>query len=302
MLDLAVKYKKGILVSTYLLSSMFTTVINKYVVSVIRIQMIFFYLGVQSFIITLILFTLSLFNLVHIRRITLNRLLLWLPCSILLTLMIYTGAKSMEVLPISLFTLFKNFSIILIAIGENFLYNIRMDRYTLVSFLCMLISSSISEYSDFVVDLYGMIWILLNITSSASYIILFKYVLDTEKASNNECIFYNNLLSIPCLLLCSLLFEKIDSRLLNLNRTSLKILGISVISSLCAFFIAYSTTLILKNLSSTTFAFLGAMNKLLVSFSGIVFIGEKNVNIFKISSIVLGSLGSLVYIRRIKKE
>lgn len=264
--------------------------------------MIFFYLALQSFTVAFILYILALFNIIYIENITIKKLLVWLPSSIFLTIMIYTGAKSIEFLPISIFTLLKNFSIILTALGEKLLYNTKIDRYTVISFLFILISSSIGEYSDFNIDLIGINWIILNIISSTSYILLFKYIIDTENATNNECIFYNNLLSVPSLLLCSLLFENIDTRLLVLDKTSLIILSICIASSLSAFFIAYSTTLILKNLSSTTFSFLGAMNKLLVSFSGIIFIGEKNVNMFKILSILIGSFGSLVYIKRIKKE
>lgn len=291
-------YKKSTLTIIYLLSSMLTTVINKYIISVLKFKMLFLYLAIQSFFIVFILYILTGLNYVYIRRLTIFRLAVWAPCAILLTLMIYTGAKSLDYLPISIFTLFKNFSIIINAVGEKILYRRSIDKYTLISFSLMLSSSVIGEYSDFYINFYGIAWTILNVISTSGYLLLFKYNIDTEMGSNNECIFYCNFMSIPILLVLALFFDNIEIKSKNANILVIMI----ILSGFCAFFISYSTTLVLKNLSSTTLGFLGAMNKLIVSFSGIIFIGERNVGFLKIISLVIGSLGGLIYSKRIKSE
>lgn len=294
--------KKAALVITYLLSSMLTTVTNKYILSVYKFKMAFFFLCLQSFTITLIIYLLNIFRFVSIREMDRKCIVTWLPCACLLAIMIYTGAKGIEYLPISLFTLLKNFSLIVTAVGENFLYNRKMDRYTAISFLLMLLSSFIGEFSDFTYHLFGFLWITLNVFSTSCYLLLFKYNIDTEKTSNCESIFFCNILSIPILLVCSVFFDTFDERFTRMNAVTVNLTGVILLSCLCAFFIAYSTTLVLKHLSSTTLSFLGATNKLFVSFSGILFIGERNVSTLKITSLLFGSFASLVYVKRIDKE
>lgn len=295
-------YAKYSLVITYLLSSMLTTVTNKYILSVYAFKMAFFFLCTQSFTIAFVIYLLHIFKYTIIRPFDVRCLLTWMPCSFLLTIMIYTGAKGIEHLSISLFTLLKNFSIIVTALGENILYNRKMDRYTLISFLFMLLSSFVGEYCDFTYNQFGFLWIFLNIISTSCYVILFKYNIDIEKTTNFESIFFCNILSIPLLLLCSVFFDTYDARLSIPDKICFKLIGIILLSCLCACFIAYSTAMVLKHLSSTTLSFLGATNKLFVSFSGILLIGENNVGALKISSLVFGSLASLIYVHRIDKE
>lgn len=295
-------YSKTALVIIYLISSMLTTITNKYILSVFKFNMTFLFLCTQSFTIAAFIYLLKAFEYVKIREINRKSMFAWTPCAILLSIMIYTGAKGIEYLPISLFTLLKNFSIIVTAVGENILYNRKMDRYTLISFVLMIFSSFIGEIRDFTYSFFGLAWICLNILSTSCYLLLFKYNIDIEKTNNCESIFYCNILSIPLLLICSVFFDNFDKRLARFDLECAKLIGIILASCICAFFIAYTTTLVLKHLSSTTLSFLGATNKLLVSFSGILLIGEKNVNLLKISSLLFGSSASLIYLHRIKKE
>eukprot|EP00866_Antonospora_locustae_P002543 jgi/Antlo1/2543/2365 len=40
---------------------------------------------------------------------------------------------------------------------------------------------------------------------------------------------------------------------------------------------------------------LGALNKLIISFAGIFFIGEKNVGLMKVTSLLMGFMAGLLY-------
>ncbi|KAM0673713.1 GDP-mannose transporter into the lumen of the Golgi [Gurleya vavrai] len=216
--------------------------------------------------------------------------------------MIYTNAKCMVYLTISIYTLFKDFTIILVAAGEYVLYKKKLDINTIIAFTLILLSSSLAKFSCPNTSIYGYCWCILNILSTSSYILLYKYNLSTGKDSNSEAVFYCNFLSIPFLLFGFAIIDSKDFRLCSLNSSALGIFFLILLSSISAFFISYTTAWCLRLLSSTSYSVLGAINKIIVSFSGILIIGEGRVSALKILSLIIGSLAGIIYSKRIKNE
>lgn len=86
--------------------------------------------------------------------------------------------------------------------------------------------------------------------------------------------FYNNLLSIPVLLLCSLFLEDWSSANISSNfpeerRTNLMLA--MLFSGLSSVFISYTSAWCVRVTSSTTYSMVGALNKLPIALSGLVF-------------------------------
>ena len=109
--------------------------------------------------------------------------------------------------------------------------------------------------------------------------------------------FYNNMMSIPILVVCSLLTEDWSSENLALNfpietRTS-QILGI-LYSGLMAIGISYCSAWCVRVTSSTTYSMVGALNKLPIALSGLVFFGTP-VTFGGVSAIIIGFLAGLVF-------
>lgn len=109
--------------------------------------------------------------------------------------------------------------------------------------------------------------------------------------------YYNNLLSIPVLVFCSLLFEDWSGSNLARNfpaetRNSL-LLGM-VYSGLGGIFISYCSVWCLRVTSSTTFSMVGALNKLPIALSGLVFFGDP-ITTGSVSAIIIGFFSGIVY-------
>lgn len=285
-------------ISTYIASSIATIISNKYVLSVLNIKMHFMFLAFQSMIIVLLIAVCRLLKLVHFQRICLRSLFHWLPLSGSLVLMIYTGTRSVEYLPISIFALLKNGSIVLNAVIEKHIFKKEIPIESWGSFVLMFISSYVGESADFANTSFGYVWMTLNIISTSIYVILMKIHVDEEKTKTDP-VFYCNLLSLPQLFFCSFLFDNLSSRPTSVDK---RLVAVVISSGVAAFFTSYATAWCLKMLSSTTLSMLGALNKLLISISGILFIGEENVGSTKIISLVLGSLAGLLYSKSIKSE
>jgi GDP-mannose transporter len=109
--------------------------------------------------------------------------------------------------------------------------------------------------------------------------------------------FYNNLLTIPVLFVCSFVFENWthDNILKNFpveTRNSL-IVGF-IYSGLATIFISYCSAWCIRVTSSTTYSMVGALNKLPIAVSGLVFFAAP-VTFGSVSAIIIGFISGIVY-------
>lgn len=109
--------------------------------------------------------------------------------------------------------------------------------------------------------------------------------------------FYNNLLTIPVLFACSFIFENWTSVNIEKNfppeyRNSL-ILGM-VYSGLATIFISYCSAWCIRVTSSTTYSMVGALNKLPIAVSGLIFFAAP-VTFGSVSAIIIGFISGIVY-------
>lgn len=109
--------------------------------------------------------------------------------------------------------------------------------------------------------------------------------------------FYNNALTIPVLIVGSLLLEDWSSENLARNfppesRNSL-VIGM-IYSGLGAIFISYCTAWCVRCTSSTTYSMVGALNKLPIAVSGLIFF-DAPVTFGSVSAIFIGFVSGLVY-------
>jgi len=109
--------------------------------------------------------------------------------------------------------------------------------------------------------------------------------------------FYNNLLSIPILLICSIALEDWGGANLERNfpahsrvalTTAIFISGVSSVA------ISYCSAWCVRVTSSTTYSMVGALNKLPVALSGLIFFGTP-ATFFSVGAIGIGFLAGLVY-------
>lgn len=109
--------------------------------------------------------------------------------------------------------------------------------------------------------------------------------------------FYNNLLTIPILLVASLLVE--DWSVLNLSKnfpveSRNAIIGAMIFTGLSSIFISYTSAWCVRATSSTTYSMVGALNKLPIAVSGLIFF-DAPLTIPSVSAIFVGFVSGIVY-------
>jgi GDP-mannose transporter len=109
--------------------------------------------------------------------------------------------------------------------------------------------------------------------------------------------FYNNLLTIPILLSASLLVEDWSSANLAKNfppESRNPIIAAMIFSGLSTVFISYTSAWCVRVTSSTTYSMVGALNKLPIAISGLIFF-DAPVTFGSVSAITVGFVSGLVY-------
>jgi GDP-mannose transporter len=112
-----------------------------------------------------------------------------------------------------------------------------------------------------------------------------------------DSMFYNNLLSVPILVVFSIIVEDWGSESLAANfPASNRFILLSAIafSGAAAVFISYSTAWCVRVCGSTTYSMVGALNKLPVAASGMLFFGDP-ASFGNVSAIGVGGLAGIVY-------
>ncbi|KAI9289953.1 hypothetical protein BC943DRAFT_312989 [Umbelopsis sp. AD052] len=292
---------------SYCTASILMTVTNKYVVSGYDFNMNFLLLSIQSIVAVVLLESFKFLNLIKYRDFDWNEARNWFPIAAFLVAMIYTGSKALQYLRIPIYTIFKNLTIILIAYGEVFWFGSHVTQMMLVSFMLMVFSSIIAGWADVSATLselvkldttiIGYIWMAANCFSSAAFVLFMRKRIKMFNFKDFDTVFYNNLLSIPLLIIPSFLFE--DWRAENLARNfpdevRTQLILAMVFSGVSAFAMSYASAWCVRTTSSTTYSMVGALNKLPIAASGIVFFGDP-ATFANISAIFVGFVAGLVY-------
>ena len=109
--------------------------------------------------------------------------------------------------------------------------------------------------------------------------------------------FYNNLLTIPILLVASLVVEDWSSVNIAKNfpiDSRNAIISAMIFSGLSSVFISYTSAWCVRVTSSTTYSMVGALNKLPIAVSGLIFF-DAPVTIPSVSAIFVGFVSGIVY-------
>ncbi|TGZ85227.1 UDP-galactose transporter [Ascodesmis nigricans] len=298
----------AIAILAYCGASILMTLTNKYVLSGVEFNMNFLLLCVQNLVCVIAISFCKSLRLITYRDFKWDEGRKWFPISLLLISMIYTGSKAIQYLSIPVYTIFKNLTIILIAYGEVLWFGGSVSPMTLLSFGLMVVSSIVAAWADIQHALdtsldqvstlnAGYMWMLVNCFSSAAFVLGMRKRIKLTNFKDFDTMFYNNLLSIPIIAICSLLTEDWSAENINKNfpeATRNAMITAMVISGLSSIFISYSSAWCVRVTTSTTYSMVGALNKLPIAISGLIFF-DAPVTFGSVSAIGLGFVSGVIY-------
>ncbi|KAL6708137.1 GDP-mannose transporter into the lumen of the Golgi [Coniothyrium glycines] len=298
-------------------SSILMTVTNKYVLSGVDFNLPFFLLAIQSIVCVGAISICKSAGFITYRDFNSDEAKKWFPISLLLIGMIYTSTWALKFLSIPVYTIFKNLTIILIAYGEVLWFGGAVTPMALFSFGLMVLSSVIAAWADIQHALTSMgsttqseaatdamstlhagyLWMMFNCLCTATYVLGMRKRIKLTNFKDFDTMYYNNLLTIPILLVASILIEDWSSANVSKNFPADKrntVATVMIISGLSTVFISYTSAWAVRVTSSTTYSMVGALNKLPIALSGLVFF-DAPVTFGSVSAIFVGFVSGLVY-------
>ncbi|KAF2738530.1 UDP-galactose transporter [Polyplosphaeria fusca] len=300
---------------SYCVSSILMTTTNKYVLSGVDFNLNFFLLAVQSVVCVIAIQSCKSMGFITYRDFNTDEAKKWFPISLLLIGMIYTSTKALKFLSIPVYTIFKNLTIILIAYGEVLWFGGSVTPTALFSFGLMVFSSLIAAWADIQHALTsfgeasseateamstlhaGYLWMMFNCICSATYVLGMRKRIKLTNFKDFDTMYYNNLLTIPILLAASLFIEDWSSANISKNFPADKqnaLIAAMIFSGLSSVFISYTSAWCVRVTSSTTYSMVGALNKLPIALSGLVFF-DAPVTFGSVSAIFVGFVSGIVY-------
>ncbi|KAL8922599.1 MAG: hypothetical protein Q9208_005103 [Pyrenodesmia sp. 3 TL-2023] len=228
---------------------------------------------------------------------------------------IQIATKALQFLSIPVYTIFKNLTIIIIAYGEVLWFGGSVTGMALFSFGLMVLSSVIAAWADVQHALQsyghsetessakvstlnaGYMWMMFNCLCSAAFVLGMRKRIKLTNFKDFDTMFYNNVLSIPILIAASLFLEDWSSTNIETNFPPLqrnRIIMAMIFSGLSSVFISYTSAWCVRVTSSTTYSMVGALNKLPIALSGLVFF-DAPVTFPSVSAIAVGFVSGIVY-------
>ncbi|KAI9272511.1 golgi GDP-mannose transporter [Sporodiniella umbellata] len=294
-------------IASYCFASILMTVTNKYVLSGYDFNMNFLLLTIQNLVTVFLLTIFKFLNLIKFRDFDKEEARKWLPVAGSLVGMIYTGSKALQYLRIPIYTIFKNLTIILIAYGEVLWFGGNVTRLMLVSFGLMVFSSVIAGWSDindtlstvveFDTTIAGYFWMGTNCITSAAFVLYMRKRIKLTNFKDFDTVFYNNFISIPLLIIPSFIFEDWSAENLAINFPSdirQQMIVAMVFSGASAFAMSYASAWCVRTTSSTTYSMVGALNKLPIAASGMLFFNDPPT-FGSVLAIIVGFVAGIVY-------
>lgn len=249
-----------------------------------------------------LLLTLRLLRIVHFGWISLEKAGAWFHVVVLLVGMVFTASKGLHYLHVANFTVCKNLMIVFLTFADVFIFAGRVNETMVEGLILIILGSILGGYSDLQFNLRGYYWLLANCLCSGVYLIEMRRMIKKVQFLEFDTVFYNNVLSLPILAVLSACFDewKLFVKVYWLGDPTVAersrfLCGLGL-SCLAGFAISYSSAWCLRVLSTTTYSVAGALNKLPVSVSGLLFFRkERNFGAGNIASILLAFVGGCFY-------
>ncbi|KAF3925003.1 hypothetical protein AA313_de0202822 [Arthrobotrys entomopaga] len=203
----------------------------------------------------------------------------------------------------------------MIAYGEVLWFGGSVSPLALLSFGLIVLSSVIAAWADIQAALAmhghntaeaaskistlnaGYLWMLFNCFSTTAYVLGMRKRIKVTQFKDFDTMFYNNLLSIPILLVCTFLLEDWSAENVNRNfptETRNNLITAMLVSGFSSVFISYTSAWCVRVTTSTTYSMVGALNKIPIAVSGLIFF-DAPVTFFSVTAIVVGSISGIVF-------
>jgi GDP-mannose transporter len=227
----------------------------------------------------------------------------WFPVNLIFVGMIGTSFYALQHVGVAMVTVWKNVSNFVTAICDVTIFGKSYSTQVWACLGLMLASAMVGAYTDVSFNWNGYGWQLANCAFTSAYALYLRSVMDrvaehtTNKQKMDEfsMVYYNNLLSIPPILVLMAVFGEFNGLLAQPALQNPQFLAVAVLGGLIGFGISFSALWFLSQTTATIYSLVGALNKIPVAIVGILAFHEAT-NPQNLLSIMIGLGAGILFV------
>jgi len=196
----------------------------------------------------------------------------WLPVNACFVVMLLTSFIAMRFLSVPMITVFKQLANLLTVGGELYFFGKSVSKGVVLSLATMIVGACLATNNDVDFSLAGYCWQGANCVATSAYVLYLKHATKTIPLSKFGMVFYNNFLSLPLLLFISVAAGELSEIKAAHDRGSLNayFFAFNAFAGAVGFFLNFASVWCISATSATTYAVVGALNKIPVTVLGVL--------------------------------
>lgn len=199
----------------------------------------------------------------------------WLPVNIMFIGMLCTGFLSLIYVNVPMVTVTKNCANLLTVFGEAYIFEKSTTMLTIISVILMTIAAVAAGINDLEFNITGYFFLGLNCFCTSAYVLLMTYASNKIKWENWEKIYYNNILSFVILLPYCIYSGEIVRAINDPALMTYKFFFLNLVCAFIGFYLNFASLWCTAATSATTYAIVGSLNKVPITFLGFMFFDTK---------------------------
>eukprot|EP01023_Acetabularia_acetabulum_P046551 TRINITY_DN4817_c0_g1_i4.p1 TRINITY_DN4817_c0_g1~~TRINITY_DN4817_c0_g1_i4.p1 ORF type:complete len:334 (+),score=32.80 TRINITY_DN4817_c0_g1_i4:102-1103(+) len=217
-------------------------------------------------------------GIIQIKPMRMDVVKIWFPVNLIFVGMLATSFYSLKNLGVATVTVLKNLTNLLVIFGDLIFFGKKYSVGVWVSLGLIAASALCSGVTDLGFNFEGYAWQLINCCFAAGYSLRLRSVMNSvqEITQNRKgldelsMVLYNNILSLPLLLLLMFAFGEIPGFLYEQDLLNPYFQMAAFTSGILGFFISFASLWFLSTSTPTTYSLVGSLNKIPVSIIGII--------------------------------
>lgn len=220
----------------------------------------------------------QLLGYIQLQPLKRDLVVVWLPVNLLFVAMIGSSFYALQHVGVAMVTVWKNVSNFITAVCDVTIYGKTYSTQVWGTLALMLLSAAVGAYTDLSFSLSGYSWQIANCLFTSAYALYLRSAMDkvvehtTNKQKMDEfsMVYYNNLLSVPPILLLMVAFGEHEGLLSQPALSNPRFLLVALAGGLIGFGISFSALWFLSQTTATIYSLVGALNKIPVAVVGIL--------------------------------
>jgi GDP-mannose transporter len=219
----------------------------------------------------------------------------WFPVNLIFVGMLGSSFYALQHVGVAMVTVWKNASNFVTAVCDVAIFKQDYSSQVWAALVLMLFSALAGAYTDINFTWSGYGWQVANCGFTSAYVLYLRSVMDkvaehtTNKQKMDEfsMVYYNNLLSIPPILVIMFFFKEHEGLLSQPALQNPMFLSVALVGGLIGFGISFSALWFLSQTTATIYSLVGALNKIPVAIVGILAFKDPT-NPHNLASILIG--------------